>query len=292
MANWPTRSSWTFSQLGDRFGTSGGRAAQICAKVRRLLLHPVRRRWLVGRLFETLGTFHSPLLVMPAELCAALEPMLGFVPTQDGVRSFLDDIVLLNVEDVQGLLWRLGPNAIALANRRLSRDKLLTFLPPRTAGSTESAVAEPAISAPGPLPARIARTARLTLALTPHGRLHVVPDPGRSGNPPSPAEAAALEAFALGQGRGLLHLAAAETRSHLLPVLGFWRRFGQTYLRRLCARGEVEPGPPRRIDRLLESKQRLSNELLHCDGEALLTEMSTEEMLEVVSLDLHAALEE
>jgi non-specific serine/threonine protein kinase len=70
-------------------------------------------------------------------------------------------------------------------------------------------------------------------------------------------------------------------------------RIGQTknvLVHKFLCRGTVEE----KIDRLLESKQRLSEDLLAGggDGELLLTEMANDELLKLVTLDLHAALPE
>jgi non-specific serine/threonine protein kinase len=56
----------------------------------------------------------------------------------------------------------------------------------------------------------------------------------------------------------------------------------------MVCRGTVEE----KIDSLIESKQGLSRELLDGSGEVLLTEMSNEDLLALVSLDIHRALEE
>ena len=47
-----------------------------------------------------------------------------------------------------------------------------------------------------------------------------------------------------------------------------------------------------KIDTLIESKQQLSNDVLEGGGEMLLTEMKDDELLKLVALDVHAALQE
>ncbi len=46
-----------------------------------------------------------------------------------------------------------------------------------------------------------------------------------------------------------------------------------------------------RIDELIASKRRLSDEILSGGAEATLTEMSNEELMSMVSLDLNSAME-
>ncbi len=87
-------------------------------------------------------------------------------------------------------------------------------------------------------------SARLTLALTPHGRLLVVTDD----------ECPALEqklatrlrlAFGRGSGHGLFWLGAAEVGQVLPPVLATFRDFGSRFVTALCTRAETEQaGPP------------------------------------------------
>jgi non-specific serine/threonine protein kinase len=55
----------------------------------------------------------------------------------------------------------------------------------------------------------------------------------------------------------------------------------------LC-RGTVEE----KIDQLIESKRRLSQDLLEGGAETLLTEMNNEELLKLVALDLRAVSRE
>jgi non-specific serine/threonine protein kinase len=66
-------------------------------------------------------------------------------------------------------------------------------------------------------------------------------------------------------------------------------RIGQrknVLVHKFVCRGTVEE----KIDALIESKIRLSSELLAGTGEMNLTEMQDDELLQLVSLDLHAAM--
>ncbi len=68
-------------------------------------------------------------------------------------------------------------------------------------------------------------------------------------------------------------------------------RIGQTknvLVHKLVCRGTVEE----RIDRLIESKERLVKDLLEGGAELLLTEMADDELLRLVALDIHSAREE
>jgi non-specific serine/threonine protein kinase len=68
-------------------------------------------------------------------------------------------------------------------------------------------------------------------------------------------------------------------------------RIGQTknvLVHKLLCRGTVEA----KIDLLIESKRQLSQELLEGGADTLLTEMTNEELLELVALDLRAASQE
>ena len=47
----------------------------------------------------------------------------------------------------------------------------------------------------------------------------------------------------------------------------------------------------RRIDELITSKQQLSDEILSSGAESTLTEMSNDELLALVNLDIHSAVE-
>jgi non-specific serine/threonine protein kinase len=68
-------------------------------------------------------------------------------------------------------------------------------------------------------------------------------------------------------------------------------RIGQTrsvLVHKFVCRGTVEE----KIDQLIDSKRRLSQNLLEGDGEVLVTEMRDDELLKLVALDLHTAFEE
>jgi len=65
-------------------------------------------------------------------------------------------------------------------------------------------------------------------------------------------------------------------------------RIGQVksvLVHKLVCRGTVEE----KVDRLIESKQQLSKDLLEGGAELSLTEMKDDELLRFVSLDIHAA---
>jgi non-specific serine/threonine protein kinase len=57
---------------------------------------------------------------------------------------------------------------------------------------------------------------------------------------------------------------------------------------KFVSRGTVEE----KIDRLIDSKRQLSQDLLEVGGEMLLTEMKDDELLKLVALDLHTASKE
>ena len=68
-------------------------------------------------------------------------------------------------------------------------------------------------------------------------------------------------------------------------------RIGQTknvLVHKFVCRGTVEE----KIDQLMESKRRLAKDLLEGGAELLLTELPNEELLKLVTLDIHKALEE
>ncbi len=56
-------------------------------------------------------------------------------------------------------------------------------------------------------------------------------------------------------------------------------------LDKFICRGTIEE----KIDALINSKQTLSQELLEGSGESVLTELSNQELLHMVSLDIHSA---
>src|SRR5450759_1338386 len=68
-------------------------------------------------------------------------------------------------------------------------------------------------------------------------------------------------------------------------------RIGQTknvLVHKFVCRGTVEE----RIDQLIDSKRRLSEDLLEGGAEMLLTELKDDDLLKLVALDLHTASEE
>jgi non-specific serine/threonine protein kinase len=68
-------------------------------------------------------------------------------------------------------------------------------------------------------------------------------------------------------------------------------RIGQTknvLVHKFVCRGTVEE----KIDELIESKRKLAHSLLEGGADLLLTEMSDEELLKLVALDINKALEE
>ena len=81
---------------------------------------------------------------------------------------------------------------------------------------------------------------KLSLFLTPQGHLRLCED--ESAGQPVPGEPAArlLEAFALGTGEGLFHLAAVEAGTPLPPVPAFWRELGHRYMTRFCGVPDLE----------------------------------------------------
>jgi non-specific serine/threonine protein kinase len=80
---------------------------------------------------------------------------------------------------------------------------------------------------------------RLTLAVSPAGRVRLVEDPGAPSLDPRPAEAITA-AFAGGTAPGLFHLGAVEVSTPLPPALGFFRDFARVFVTRLCAIGDLE----------------------------------------------------
>ncbi len=113
-------------------------------------------------------------------------------------------------------------------------------------------------------------------------------------------EAVGFFVLSLKAGGAGLNLTAA---SHVVHFDRWWNpavenqatdrafRIGQTknvLVHKFVCRGTVEE----KIDQLLESKNKLSTDLLEGSGELLLTEMKDDELLKVVGLDLNAALKE
>ena len=98
---------------------------------------------------------------------------------------------------------------------------------------------------------------RLTLAVSPSGRLRFLESPEAPPLEPRLAEAIAA-AFADGTAAGLFHLGAVEVSTPLPPVLGFFRDFARLFVTRLCAIGDLEeqraqvdvPVPPGLLDRV------------------------------------------
>ncbi len=82
----------------------------------------------------------------------------------------------------------------------------------------------------------------LGLALTPHGRLVLVPDAGAT---PLAGELQDRlpRAFDRGPGHGLLLLGADETGTALPPAFSYWREFGARFVTALCTRQESEAAP-------------------------------------------------
>lgn len=76
-------------------------------------------------------------------------------------------------------------------------------------------------------------SASLSLGLTPHGRLALIPDD--DAPPLGPGFRERLQqAFHRGSGHGLLLLGADEAGASLPPVVSYWREFGTRYVTALC----------------------------------------------------------
>ena len=98
---------------------------------------------------------------------------------------------------------------------------------------------------------------RLTLAVSPSGRLRLLENPDAPPLDPRPAEAIRA-AFAGSTAGGLFHLGAVEVSTPLPPALGFFRDFARLFVARLCAIGDLEergvrvdvPVPPGLLDQL------------------------------------------
>jgi superfamily II DNA or RNA helicase len=80
---------------------------------------------------------------------------------------------------------------------------------------------------------------RLTLAVSPSGKLRLVESADEEPLDPKPAEAIAA-AFARAPAEGLFHLGAAEIATRLPPALAFFRDFARLFVTRLCATGDIE----------------------------------------------------
>ena len=68
-------------------------------------------------------------------------------------------------------------------------------------------------------------------------------------------------------------------------------RIGQTrnvLVHKFVCRGTVED----KIDQLIESKKQLAGDFLSGDGDVMLTEMTNDELLRLVALDLNTAMKE
>ncbi|MBI2150443.1 MAG: DEAD/DEAH box helicase [Acidobacteria bacterium] len=113
-------------------------------------------------------------------------------------------------------------------------------------------------------------------------------------------EAAPFFVLSLKAGGSGLNLTAA---SHVVHFDRWWNpavenqatdrafRIGQTknvLVHKFLCRGTVEE----KIDRLIDSKRQLSRDLLEGGAELALTEMKDDELLKLVALDLHAAIQE
>ena len=87
-------------------------------------------------------------------------------------------------------------------------------------------------------------TCRLTLCLSPQGRLGLTATDDAVELEPAIAQRLG-EAFARGAGHGLLRLGAGEVAQVLPPVFAYWREFGARYVTALCAKPDSEerPGP-------------------------------------------------
>ena len=80
----------------------------------------------------------------------------------------------------------------------------------------------------------------LAPVLTPHGRLLL--EPSADAQPLAPAVAGRLlQAFARGDGHGLLQLGAAEVETALPAVLAYWRDFAKLFVTALCTQPDSEP---------------------------------------------------
>jgi non-specific serine/threonine protein kinase len=115
---------------------------------------------------------------------------------------------------------------------------------------------------------------RLSLSLTPHGRLVIV----------SPEDAPAMErdlgerirqAFDRGTGHGIFRLGAAEVGQVLPPVFTYWRELGNSFVTALCTQPDMEenkgelPLPPEDLEMmavaapLMSGAEYLTTNILH-----------------------------
>lgn len=82
---------------------------------------------------------------------------------------------------------------------------------------------------------------RLSLRLTPHGRL--IAEAAENTPEIDDSAAARLEfAFAQGSGPGLLRLGAGEVGQALPPAFVWWRAFAARYVAALCLHAPTEAG--------------------------------------------------
>ena len=80
--------------------------------------------------------------------------------------------------------------------------------------------------------------ATLTLALTPHGHLVLLPAPDAPALPPE-LQRRLERSFARGASHGLLDLGLREVGTALPPVFAFWRDFAARYVTTLCTSAET-----------------------------------------------------
>ena len=85
---------------------------------------------------------------------------------------------------------------------------------------------------------------RLTLGLTPHGHLRPVVDED-AHELEEAFHQRLIQAFARGEGHGLLRLGAVEAGRAVPAVFGFWRELGTRYLTLICARPDLDLHPGR-----------------------------------------------
>ena len=89
----------------------------------------------------------------------------------------------------------------------------------------------------------VATAASLAPSLTPHGRL--ILEDSEAAVPLDRSLAERIQqAFARGQGHGLLQLGAAEVHTAMPPVFAYWREFSARYVTALCTMPEAQTIPP------------------------------------------------